>query len=217
MAIPPALTFTNSSALSHQMNPRSDRGHRQPVGDQRGRVVHQALALQDGDDDAGHLDAAGDGGGGHGVGRGDDRPQHEPDHPRQAEAEVAHRRHPHGGEQHQPNGQQRDRPQLLAERPPLGVERGGVQERREEREQGQLGRQLVLLQQVVRQPRLEAEDQPADHQQDRVRQPHPTGEDADGRHHRHQDDERLAGGQPMLTGEHGDSFTRGGYSIGTPS
>ena len=58
------------------------------VGDERGRVVDQRLALDDRHDAAGDADAAGDRGGGDGVGGGDDRAEHEGGGPRHA---VDHR------------------------------------------------------------------------------------------------------------------------------
>ena len=54
------------------------------VGDQAGGVVDQALALEDGDDPARHLEPLRDRGGGDGVGRRHDRAQHERDRPAHA-------------------------------------------------------------------------------------------------------------------------------------
>ena len=64
------------------------------VGDQRGRVVDQALALDDGHDPARHPEPAGDRGRGDRVGGGDDRAEHERLRPAEAERLVGDGRRP---------------------------------------------------------------------------------------------------------------------------
>ena len=76
--IPPRPTTTNDTLASTSENaPADGRRDRDPVGDQRRRVVDEALALEDRDDPARHAEPAEDGRRGHRVRRRDDRPERE--------------------------------------------------------------------------------------------------------------------------------------------
>jgi hypothetical protein len=121
--------------------PRWPRRHRQPVGDQGGGVVDQALALEHGEQPAGHAQAAADGGGGQRVGRGDDRAQGER---RPAQPSPSHRVGRHG---HRDRGRQ-DQPDGGSEIARASARRSRGEEKkpaqyssgRQERHQDQLGR-----------------------------------------------------------------------------
>ena len=75
-------------------------------------------------------------------GRRDDRAQHEPDGPRQAEEPMGRRRDRDGGEHDASDRQQRDRTQIEAELVPAHRHRGRVDDGRQHQEQNQLGREL---------------------------------------------------------------------------
>ena len=149
---------------------RDDRG---PVEDERARVVQEALALDHGDQAARDAEAAPDRGGGDRVGGRDDRAEHERRRPRQVVDEPVrdggdtdHRR---GDE---PDREQGDGPEVRAQVAHRGEEGRRVEQRRQEAEQDDLGPELELGQ-----TRDEREREPAQHQQDRVRNPQDGRED----------------------------------------
>ena len=85
IAIPPAAPATKSPLASSEREAAADGGgHRDAVGDERGRVVDQALALDDVDDPPRHAEPAQDRRGGDRVGGGDDRAERERRRPRDA-------------------------------------------------------------------------------------------------------------------------------------
>ena len=104
------------AARLHQAEAPGDHGgHGEPVGDQRRSVVDQGLALDDRHDPPRHAKPASDRGCRDRIGRRDDRSQHErlgPAEPQQAVGRGRDRDH---GRQHQPNGQQPDRPDVATQ------------------------------------------------------------------------------------------------------
>src|SRR4051812_17831520 len=97
--------------------PGDHRRERQLVDDQRRRVVELPLPLEDGHQPRRQVQSAGDGGGGHRIGWGDDRAEHRTDGPGQPE-QVRDQGHRGGADQGEPHGQPGDLPgrraQLLA-------------------------------------------------------------------------------------------------------
>ena len=92
---PPTPTTTNDTlASSGRERAGDDRRDGDAVGDQRRRVVDQALALEDRDDPARDAEPAQDRGRRHGVGRRDDGAQGERRRPLQRRARGARRRAP---------------------------------------------------------------------------------------------------------------------------
>ena len=81
---------------SHELEPRVERreapahrgGHGHPVGHERGRVVHEALALDDVHEPARGADLAHDRRGGHRIGRRDDRAERKGQRPREPDRLV---------------------------------------------------------------------------------------------------------------------------------
>ena len=161
-------------------------GDRDLVGDQRGRVVDQRLALDDRHDPAGDADAARDRGGGDGVGGGDDRAEDEGGGPRHVvDHGVGDERDRERGRQHQPDREHADLAHVLAQLAQAGEEARAVEQRREEDEQDE-----VRLQLGVRDPRDPRDGEAAEDEEDRVR---------DREHARGRDEDRDGEQQP---GEH---------------
>jgi hypothetical protein len=109
---------------AQELEPRVERrerpahcgSHRHPVGDERGGVVHEALALDEVHEPARGAELPHDRRGGHGIGRRDDRPKREGERPRHPDHLVRdHRDRPHR-QQHQADRCDRDRPQVAAQR-----------------------------------------------------------------------------------------------------
>ena len=128
--------------LTERKHAGAHGGDREPVEDERGCVVGQSLAFEDDQDAPGKLHSAQDRHRRHGVGRRDDRAQHEPYGPRQAEEPMGRRRDRDGGEHHAPNRQQRDGTQIEAELAPAHRHRGRIDDGRQHQQQNQLGREL---------------------------------------------------------------------------
>ena len=109
---------------------------------QRRRVVDQALALQHRDDVTRHADPAGDRGGGDGVRRRDHRAEGqgggEADARHQPPAGQPHR---HGGEGDQAHREQQDGAAVGAEVDQGGADRGRVEQRWQQADEHQIGRQ----------------------------------------------------------------------------
>ena len=149
-----------------------DHGHgREPEEDERGSVVDEALALDDRDRAARNAEAAGDRRRGERVGRRDDRAEHEAHGPREADHVVSRDRDHHHRQRHEPDREQRDRPQVALQVAQTGVERGRIEERRQDPEDDRVGRKGHR-----RHERDEPEREPADDQQDRVRDAKRVGE-----------------------------------------
>ncbi|CAM5401527.1 hypothetical protein SAVIM40S_02653 [Streptomyces avidinii] len=135
-------------------------------------VVEESLALQDRHHAAGEPQRSGDGGGGHRVGRGDERAERDGGSERQTGHDgVGHGGHGRRGDEHQGHGQQQDGPDVGRELPPGGALHGGVQQRRQHQRQDELGRDLD-----VRHRRHQREDHPADGHEDRRGQFEPVPE-----------------------------------------
>ncbi len=124
------------------------RRQRHPVDGDRGGVVEQRLALEDGHDPVRQAHLAGDRGGRDRVRRRDDRAQHQrrgqrqPGHDRVGDRADGHRR-----EQHVPDRQQRHRAQVGTQAQVGAVQRGGVQQGREHE-----GQHPVRVEPVARGP-----------------------------------------------------------------
>jgi hypothetical protein len=161
---------------------------REPVGDERGGVVDEALALEDGHDAPRDAEALRDGHGGHGVGRPDDRSERERGAPRQAVQErVRDDRHARHGGQHETHGEQGDRAQVGAQIAQVREERAEVEQRRQEDDQDQ-----VRLEPHVGQDGQHAHDRPAEHEQDGVGDLQAVGRGGQpGDRHQQRDDDDL--------------------------
>jgi hypothetical protein len=154
--------------------------HGYSVGDDTRGVVNEALSFKDRDYTPRYAETLGDGGRGYGVRGGDYSPEGESRCPRQSYSPVGHHCYHAGGHQHEADGQERDRTQVRLKVPPGGKERRDVEQRRQEEQEHHLRLELNS-----RKSRYEAEDQPAQDQQDRVRNPDPVGEGCE-RGHRYQ-------------------------------
>ena len=119
------------------------RGDREAIDHESGRVVHQALALEDRHDAARHAHALEDGGRGDRVGRRHDGAECE-------RAGPAERRHEHvrddgdraSGEDHETEGEEEDRPQVGFEITQRREITARKEQRRQEHEEDELGWEL---------------------------------------------------------------------------
>ena len=171
-SVPPTPAKQEPAPRLGQRERAGDGGRdRQLVGDQGGGVVEQPFALQDGDDPLRQAEPLGDGHGGDRVGRGHDGPEAERDRPRQPERGMGEHGHAAHGDQHEPDGQERDRAQVGPHLAHRDVQRGPVQQRRQEHQQGQVGVELD-----PRETRHEPDPDPDDHEQDRVGHARPRGQ-----------------------------------------
>ena len=157
---------------------RRDRTDGDPVDDDPGRVVGQALALEDREDGRGQPNLAGDRARRQRIGRADDGAEHE----RCAERQLG--REPVGGEsdadrreEDEAHGEDADRPEVPHELAPPQPRARAEEERRQKDLQDQVGRDLD-----VRQPGQDRQDQTAEGQERRIGQSQPS------RHGREQDD-----------------------------
>ena len=134
----------SSPAPEDRDRPR-DRPERGAEGDQRGRVVEQALALEDGDDPARHADAPRDGGGRDGVRRRDDGAERDRGGEGQpGQQEDGDAGHGERGDEDEPDGEQRDLPPVAPDVDEGRPDRGGVEQRRQDAREDDLGREGVL-------------------------------------------------------------------------
>ena len=144
-----------------------DGDDRHAVDDQGGAVVHEALALDEGDQPPRKPQPLGDRGGGGRVGGGDDRTEYEGRGPGQLRDDgVGDDCDRDRRGQHETDGEERDRDSVGPELAQRGEEGGAVQERREERDEHEVGRELDR-----RHARHEAEREAAEDEEDRVRDP----------------------------------------------
>ena len=158
------------------------------VGDQRGRVVDQRLALDDRHDAARDAEAPGDRGRGDGVGGGDDRAEHERGGPRHAvDHRVGDHRDAAGGGEHEPDRERADRPDVLPQLPQPGEVRRRVEQRRQEDQQHE-----VWLELEVRDARDEPEPEPAEDEEDGIRHvEHARRRDQNGHREQQPDEHKL--------------------------
>ena len=120
------------------------RRDRHAQRDDRGGVVDQALALQDRHDAPRQPDPAGDRRGRDGVRRRDDRAERECRRPLDRQDRMHEHRDPGGGEQHQPDAEQGDRPPVRPEVDQRRPDGRGVEQRRQQADQHDLRRQLEV-------------------------------------------------------------------------
>ena len=168
---------------------------------QCGGVVDQALPFEDRHDAMRDAKPPGDGRGRDRVGRGDDGAEDE----RRGPAEARHECVRHGGDggrrgQHQPDREERDGPEVRLE----------VAERGEVRRRPENGRQEDQEDDVGTEPHgrdagHDAEEQPSEHQEDRVRHEDAARDGHEDQHGAHQQDHRLDAmqrlhGPPLWTG-----------------
>ena len=140
---PPTTLSTNDVAQSEEG--AADRGDDRR-GRRRGRaVVDEALALDDRDDSTRHAEPLHDRRRRDRVGGGDDGAEHERGRPREPGHDLVrddgdddHR------QQHEPDGEQPDRPQVRPQVAQRGEERGAVEERRQDPDEDEVGRQVDL-------------------------------------------------------------------------
>ena len=105
---------------AHELEPRVERreaaahrgGHGHPVGHERGRVVHEALALDDVHEPARGAELAHDRRGGHRIGRRDDRAEREGQRPREPDRLVPDHGDGPDRHEHQADRRHRDRAQV---------------------------------------------------------------------------------------------------------
>ena len=202
-AIPPKTDDDERHARVERRERAEDDGRDGDAVEDEGRgVVDQALALQDRDDPAGHAQAAQHGRRRDGVRRGHDRPQRERRRPLELLDEQA-RDEPDGDrrEQHEPDRELADGPDVRLEVPDGRAERGPEQDRRQEQQEDQLGRQLDgrgVGQLGEEQPQA----QPAEDEQDRVGDPDPPGDvrqrDREGEQDQDEFDDLLGGHRRRL-------------------
>ena len=109
ISTPTPASRKNRTTDSPQLNvARHRRRDGRAVEDQRRRVVHEALALEDHDHAARHRQPRDDGRRGHGVRRRDDRAERDGDRPRHAREQHARGdRHRRRRREHEPDRQQR--------------------------------------------------------------------------------------------------------------
>jgi hypothetical protein len=156
--------------------------------DQGGAVVDEALALDQRDDPARQSEPLGDGGGRGRVGRRDDCPEHERARPAETrDHHVGDRGHDQHRRQHEPDGEKGNRPCELAQVAKRCEERHAVKERRQDRDQYEIRRQLH-----VRRSWNEAEPKTSEDEQDRIRDADRLSRRKEGGAGRQQPDENEA-------------------------
>jgi hypothetical protein len=201
----PALRRHGAPRPAGAAEPRRRRG----VEHQGDRVVQEALGLQDRDAAPGKMQAVGDRDDGDLVGRRHDGPEDGGDRPAESDRRVRDARHRRDRRDDEPDREEEDGPDVppvLAERRVHGLP---VEERREEDEEHEVGLELD-----VRQAGDEAEAEPAEDQDDRIRNADADGERAeehDGDEER--DDDRLVRHRPALQrlrGRKGDASCKTG-------
>ena len=139
-AISPTTMTTNAhDRLDGEKWPVSHRAHGEAERDQRRRVVGEAFAFQNRQQPARQLEAPPQRGGRDRIRRRDDGAEHEAGRPGQPERIMRDRRDRRRGEQHAADRERQDRPQVGAEAAPAHADAGGVEQRRQQREQRQIG------------------------------------------------------------------------------
>ncbi len=169
---------------------RENGGDSDPICDEPGAVVHEALSLDDGHELPRHPEPSRDRGCGKRIGRRHDRSEHEGAAPRQAVDElVCDDRYADRGRDDEADGEQADRPGARAQVAQRGEEGRAVEEGRQDAEEDELGRQLE-----VGHPRHDPDDEPTENEQDRIRDP----ESRSDREHRRDRDDEPQGDQSVL-------------------
>ena len=164
----------------------ADRGYREAIQDQRGRVVRQPFAFEDDQNAPGELQSARDGERGHRVRRRNDGAQQESHRPRQPQQIMRHGGDRAGREDDAAHRQQRDRAQIESEFAPAHRHRGRIDDGRQHEQEHQLRGKLH-----ARQARDERQHHPDEHQDDCVRDPQPRREDGSRGNHDQQQDQEL--------------------------
>jgi len=145
--------------------PGHDRRDGEPVRDQRGAVVDEALAFDQRDQPAWQAEPQRDRRGRGRVRGRDERAQHEGLWPVEARDHgMGNPRHREHRRQHEPDREQPDRPDVRAELPERGEVGGAVEERGQDGDEHEIRLQLHLWG-----ARDEGDRDPAEHKQDRVR------------------------------------------------
>ena len=120
------------------------------------------------------------------VGRRHDGAEHEAERERHAEQIMRHGRHRAGGEDDAAESEQRDRAQIEAEFAPAHGDAGRIDQRRQDAEQHQFGRQLD-----ARQAGNQSEPDAGDDEKNGRRGVEPPRHDGDDHQHREQEQYRL--------------------------
>ena len=178
------------------------RGDGDAVDRQRRRVVQQTLAFEDRHDLPRQSEPRRDRGGGDRVRRRDDGAQRDRDGPRKAGNE---RVGDHGNRQRrredQADRERADGAEVGAQAPHRREVRGDIEERRQDDEEDE-----VRLDRDPRDPRHQAQQETADDQKDRVRDPD-AARDRDERGHRDEE------GEDQLGGVHATARGAGGLAV----
>jgi hypothetical protein len=157
-----------------------DRGAQQH---ERGRVVDETLALEHGDEPRRQPELLADRRRGHGVGRGDDRAERDRGRQPEARDERVHEEaDEHRGHDHQPHGQRGDRPEVAPEVGHVHVDGSGVQDRRQDDHEHEVGPEGQL-----RRARKHAQPRADQHEPDRCGDAEPRCEPRDRHHHQDRD------------------------------
>ena len=160
-------------------------GH--PVGHQRGGIVDQALALEDGGEAPVRADGPEDRDRRHRIGRRHDGAQRERRGPGELRGErVRHHRDGRHREQHDQRSIADDGPELRPEIADRAGERRPIEERRDEDEEQGVGLELHL-----REPRHEHQRKAGEDQEHRVRHAEAPRHEAQRRRDREHDDDEL--------------------------
>ena len=170
---------------------RHDGRDGEAVGHERRGVVDQALALDQRHEPAREAEAGADRRRRDGIGRRHDGADHEADRPRQASDHgVADRGHHEHRREHEAHREQGDRPRIGAQVAQRGEEGARVEQRRQESDEHDVGPQRV-----VGHAGDEADGQPAEHEQDRIRDAQDRREHQQRRrrHEQRQQDQRVVG------------------------
>ncbi len=104
--------------LAQRKHPGADRGHGKAIKHQRRGIIRQAFAFEYDEDAPGQLHPARDRKRRNGVGRRNDRAQHESDRPGKAQHPMRRRSGGDRRERHASESEQRDRPQIKPKLPP---------------------------------------------------------------------------------------------------
>ena len=153
-------------ALGQRERPGHGGDDRDPVRDERRRVVDEALALEDRDDPARDAEPLEDRRRGHGVGRRDDRPEGERGRPAEPRDErLGDDGDDDGRDQDEPDRQETDRPEVAPEVADRGEVAGPEQDRRQEQQEDEVGLELDRRAGPGTNPRAS----PPSDEQDRVR------------------------------------------------
>jgi hypothetical protein len=143
-------------------------------GDERGRVIEQRLTFEDRRDPPGQADAAGHGGGRHGIRWRDDRSEGDGDGERDRQQQPRDDGHAQGGEEHEPDGQAEDGGPVGPDVEQRRRQGRGVEQRRQQAVQDEVAGERQL-----RHGRHERQHRPGEQQRDRRRHPDGCGEAAD--------------------------------------